>query len=171
MVAVGGDGGGHAQVGHVNQLRLGLNLVAVSAVVAHHDVVGVERLRQLERAGARGLKTLGKAEVIEGIHAVGAGHGGESGRGKAGAQQVGGSFANPFEAGLAGTVVERQNQQDAAVIGEGLDRVGSGLGTGASSCNKSRKNRNTGCSGIPESSRQTKDEGSKHNREIIGVQG
>ena len=117
----------HAHVGHVDDAAFGDDGGSIGDVVSDHDGVGVERLRQFERAGAGRLESLGKAEVVEGIEAIGAAHRREAGRGKAAAQERRGGFANPFEARLAGAVVEGENQENAVFAG-GCGGASAGLG-------------------------------------------
>ena len=109
----------HAQVGHVHQLRLGHNAGAVGHVAAHDDRIGVQRLGQLERTGARGVKALRQPQMIQRVHAVGAAHGSKARRGQTAGQNLRRGLANPLQAGLAGAVVKGQHQQDAATVRRG----------------------------------------------------
>ena len=115
-LASGGNRCAHAQMGHVHQLGLGHNARAVGHVAAHDDRICVQRLGQLERTGARGVKALRQPQVVQRIHAVRAAHGSKARRGQSAAQNLRGGFANPLQAGLAGAVVKGQNQQYAAVF-------------------------------------------------------
>ena len=109
---------------HIDKLGLGNDCGSVGEVAADHDGIGVEGLGEFERTGAGRLEVLRQAEMVESIHAVGAAHGLKTGRGEEAAEELGRGFANPLEAGLAGTVVERKHEQDAAAIGGGTGRGG-----------------------------------------------
>ncbi len=62
---------------HVHQRCLGHNRVPIGRVAAHHNRIGIQRLRQLERTRARRLESLRQSQVIQRIHAVGAARGQE----------------------------------------------------------------------------------------------
>ena len=130
-LAAGCDRSVHAQVWHVHQLRLCHNARAVGHVAAHDDRIGVQRLGQLERTGARGVKALRQPQVVQSIHAVRAAHGGKARRSQTAAQNLRRGLANPLQAGLAGAVVKGQHQQDAAVSPCGGANFRSTLGAGA----------------------------------------
>jgi hypothetical protein len=104
---------------HIQEAGIGDYVVPVSNVAAHHDLVSIERLRQLDRAGTRWLKSLWQAEVIESVHAIGTAHWREAYRAKSTAEQFSGGLANPLQTQLAGAVVEWENQQNAPAIGCG----------------------------------------------------
>ena len=63
----------------------------------------------------------GQAEVIERVLAVVAADGEEAGGGEALVERVGERIANPVQGGLAGTIVEREDQDQPAA---GLANVG-----------------------------------------------
>ncbi len=83
-------------------------------VAADDDEVGVEGLGDADGGGARGLEVDGEAEVIERVLAVVAGDGEEAGGGEALVEGVGEGVADPGEVGLAGAVVEGEDEDDAA---------------------------------------------------------
>jgi len=101
------------------------NAAGVYGVVAEDDVVGVERLRDAEGGGAGGLEVDGKAEVVEGELAVVAGDGEEAGGAEALVEGVGEGVADPVQGRVAGTVLEGQDEDEAA----GGGAVECGLGS------------------------------------------
>ena len=117
-------------MGHIHNARLSQNAGAVGDVAAHNNRIGVQGLGQLDRTGARGVKTLRQPEVIQGVHAVRAAHGGEARRSKAAADNLRRGLANPLQAGLPGAVVKGQNQHDAAAALRGGAGLRSRLGAG-----------------------------------------
>ncbi len=62
--------GSHPQLRHVHQPRLGHNSGSVGRVTAHHNRIGVQRLRQFQRTRARRLKALRQTQVVQRIHPV-----------------------------------------------------------------------------------------------------
>jgi hypothetical protein len=121
-------------MGNVDDAGFGENVRAVGGEAADNDGVGVEGLGKFEGAGAGGMESLRKAEMVESVDAVDAVHGRKAGRGKTAAKQVGCSLAHPFKAGLAGAVVEGQDEENPAAISLGASRRFRSLG-------KSRKAR------------------------------
>ncbi len=107
----------HAQVRHVHQRRLGHNAGSVGGVAAHHNRIGVQRLRQLERARPRRLKSLRQSQMVQRIHAVGAARRLESRRSEARAQNLRRRLANPLQARLPRAIVKGQHQQHASAAG------------------------------------------------------
>ena len=107
----------HAQVGHVHKLGLGHNSGSVRRVAAHHDRIRIQRLGQLERTGPRRMEPLRQSQVVQCIPAIGAAHGVKTNRTKPAAQQFRRSLANPLQAGLAGSIIEREHQQNASPVG------------------------------------------------------
>ena len=97
---------------HVHHPRLGHNLASVGLKTPHHNRIGIQRLRQLERTGARGLKPFRQAQVVQRIQPVCAAHRRKSRRSKAAAQNLRRRFANPLQARLAAAVVKRKHQQN-----------------------------------------------------------
>ena len=81
---------------------------------ADDDEIGVEGLGDADGGGAAGAEAGGKAEMIERVLAVVAADGEEAGGGEALVEGVGEGIADPAEGGLAGAVVEGQDQDKAA---------------------------------------------------------
>ena len=115
--AAGCDRLAHAQMGDVHKTGLSHNAGSIGDVAAHHDRIRIQRLGQLERTGAGGMEPLRQTEMVQGIPAVGAAHGLKAHRAKAAADQFRRGLANPLQAGLPGTVVKRQHQQNAPTVG------------------------------------------------------
>ena len=63
------------QVRNVHQPGFGHNAASVGNVAAHHNRIRIQRLRQFQRTGARGLKPLRQAKVVKRIHPIGPIHG------------------------------------------------------------------------------------------------
>ena len=102
------------QLVDVEDLRLDGDAAVADGVAADDDEVGVEGLGDADGGGAGGLEVDGKAEVVERVLAVVAGDGEEAGGGEALVEGVGEGVADPGEVGLAGAVVEGQDEDDAA---------------------------------------------------------
>jgi hypothetical protein len=66
----------------------------------------------LSELAREGWNAAGRPEMVEGVETVRAAHRREAGRGKAIAQNLRRSLANPLQAGLAAAVVKRQHQQN-----------------------------------------------------------
>ena len=115
-------GGGEAKFGDLKDLGLdedaggggGGGGGGLDVVAADDDVVGVKRLCDAEGGGAGGAEVGGKAEVVKGEEAIVVRDGEEAGGGEALIDGVGEGVADPIEVGLAGTVVEWQDKDDAA---------------------------------------------------------
>ncbi len=107
-------GCGEAELVDLEDLRLDGDAAVVDGVAADDDEVGVEGLGDADGGGAGGLEVDGKAEVIESVLAVVAGDGEEAGGGEALVEGVGEGVADPGEVGLAGAVVEGEDEDDAA---------------------------------------------------------
>ena len=121
-----GEGLGQAELVDFEDLRLDGDAAVVDGVAADDDEVGVEGLGDADGGGAGGPEVDGKAEVVEGVLAVVAGDGEEAGGGEALVEGVGEGVADPGEVGLAGAVVEGEDEDDAAAGVEtlqGLERI------------------------------------------------
>jgi hypothetical protein len=81
---------------------------------ADDDDVRVELLRDADGSGAGGAEIYGEAQVVEGEGAVVVGDGEEAGGGQALVEDVGEGVADPVERGVAGAVVEGEDEDDAA---------------------------------------------------------
>ena len=97
-----------SQLIDLKYLRLHGDAAIVDGVTAYDDIVGIECLRDADCRCARGFEVDRKAEMIEGVLAVVAGDGKESGRGEALVEGVGKGVADPREVGLSGAVIERE---------------------------------------------------------------
>src|SRR6266851_3015170 len=104
----------HAEVLDVEDLGLDGDAGLIDRVAADYDEVGVEGLGDADGGGARGFEVYGEAEVVEGVLAVVAGDGEEAGGGEALVQGVGEGVTDPGEVGLAGAVVEGEDEDYAA---------------------------------------------------------
>ena len=105
----------HAQMRHVHQLGLGYNARAVGEIAAHHNLIGIQRLGQLERGGARRMKTLRQTKMVESVEPISAAHGRKAGSSKPAGENLRRGLANPLQARLAAAVVKREDQQDSAL--------------------------------------------------------
>jgi len=74
-------------------------------------------LRQLERGGARRMKTLRQTKMVESVEPIRAAHGRKARRRKPAGENLRRSLANPLQARLAAAVVKREDQQDSALAG------------------------------------------------------
>ena len=110
---------GHAELVDFEDLRLHVDALRGSGascdvVAADDDEVGVEGLGDADGGGAAGLEVGGKAEVVERVLAVVAADGEEAGGGEALVEGVGEGVADPGEVGLAGAIVEGEDEDEAA---------------------------------------------------------
>ena len=118
----------------LEDLSLDLNFFAAGGVLlaggglhvvaADDDVVGIKILRDTDGGGAGGTEIGGKAEVVEGVLAVVLRDGLIAGGGETLVERVREGIADPGEGGIAGTVVEGEDEDDAAGL---LGGGGSGL--------------------------------------------
>ena len=111
------------QLVDVEDLRLDGDASIADGIAAYDDEVGVEGLGDADGGGAGGLEVDGKAEMVERELAVVAGDGQKAGGGEALIERVGEGVADPVEVGLAGAVVEGEDEDDAS---DGLSRSGIG---------------------------------------------
>ena len=116
------------QMRHVNHLRLGHDLASVRLKASHHNRIGIQRLRQLQRTGPRWLKTLRQSKMVQRIQPVFAAHRRKPRRSKTAAQNLRRRFANPLQARLSAMVVERKHQQNPPTpLSRSLQRPQTGL--------------------------------------------
>jgi hypothetical protein len=115
-----GEGLRHAELIDVEDLGLDGDTVLIDGVVADDDVVGVEGLGDTDGGGAGGAEVGGEAEVIERELEVVAGDGEEACGGEALVEGIGEGVADPAKVGLAGAVVEGQDEDDTARAGRGF---------------------------------------------------
>jgi hypothetical protein len=107
----------HREVVDVEDLGLDGDAGLIDGVAADDDEVCVEGLGDANGGGTRGLEVDGEAEVVESVLAVVAGDGEEAGGGETLVQGVREGVADPVQVGLAGAVVEREDQDYAATGG------------------------------------------------------
>ena len=106
------DGLTQAQAGDVERQSLSCQLIRIRPFgkVPKHHIVGVQRLRNPDSGGTRGLQIRRKAKMVERIEAIAAADGEKAGRTQTPVQHVRKGRADPVVALVPAAVLEGQHQ-------------------------------------------------------------
>jgi len=105
---------GESELVHFEDLRLDGDAAVVYGIAAYYDEIGVEGLGDADGGSARGSEVNGETEVVESVLPVIASDGEESHRAQALVEGVWKRIADPGEIGLSGSIVEGEDEDDAA---------------------------------------------------------